>query len=429
MNGTIKLVAPLVAALAIAACSGGSSNMPSTGQTGTTGSSATHVMPLWQAQGLARHACPQVVGQPTCLALTQQGIQPACVGATCGWAPIDLETRYNLTSLIGTRGSGQIVAIVDAGDNPTVATDLTTYRTQFTLGTTTFNKYNQLGQQSNYPSYTGWSVEISLDVEMVSAACPKCTIYLVEANSASSSDLDTAEAEAVTLGAHIISNSWICYGSVNCVNTADFSTPGVEYLAASGDAGYNQNGAPEALATVVSVGGTQLAKSGTTYSETAWNGAGSGCATGVTKPSWQHDTGCTSRTDSDVSAEAGCSPGVAEYDGTTAAGSASAAQAPLHRTLRASSAWLRTPARKTRPRNSGRYRRNTTSTGSTTSSAVATALAAAATSARPAPSSSTPTRVRSAGAAPRALALTRLPRSGQVAALRTKSRRRAFLGR
>jgi subtilase family serine protease len=314
VNGTIKLVAPLVAALAIAACSGGSSNMPSTGQTGTTGSSATHVMPLWEAQGLARHACPQVVGQPTCLALTQQGIQPPCVGATCGWAPIDLETRYHLTSLIGTRGAGQIVAIVDAGDNPTAATDVATYRTQFSLGTPTFKKYNQLGQQSNYPSYTGWSVEISLDTEMVSAACPKCTIYLVEANSASSSDLDTAEAEAVTLGAHIISNSWICYGSVSCVNTSDFSMPGVEYLAASGDSGYNHNGAPEALATVVSVGGTQLAKTGTTYSETAWNGAGSGCATGVTKPSWQHDTGCTSRTDSDVSAEAGCSPGVAEYD-------------------------------------------------------------------------------------------------------------------
>ena len=141
MNGTIKLVAPLVAALAIAACSGASSNMPSAGQTGTTGSSASHVMPLWEAQGLARHACPQVVGQPTCLALTQQGIQPACTGATCGWAPIDLETRYKLTPLIGTRGSGQIVAIVDAGDNPTVATDLTTYRSQFTLGTPTFNKY------------------------------------------------------------------------------------------------------------------------------------------------------------------------------------------------------------------------------------------------------------------------------------------------
>jgi subtilase family serine protease len=316
VNGTIRIVAPLVAALAIAACSsGGSSNMPAA--PGQSVSSQAHgtplhsMMPEWLVKNQARAVCPQVVGQPTCLALTQKGIQPACTGATCGWAPIDLQKRYNLPI---TKGSGQIVAIVDAGDNPDAATDIATYRTEFGLGTANFSKYNQLGQQSNYPSYTGWHVEIDLDIEMVSAACPKCTIYLVEANSASSSDLDTAENEAVTLGAHIISNSWICYGSVSCVDTSAFDKAGVLYLAASGDAGYGQNGAPEALATVVSVGGSQLAKSGSTYSETAWNSAGSGCATGVTKPSWQHDPGCTSRTDSDIGSEAGCAPGVAEYD-------------------------------------------------------------------------------------------------------------------
>jgi subtilase family serine protease len=154
---------------------------------------------------------------------------------------------------------------------------------------------------------------------MVSAVCPKCTIYLIEANGADSGDLDTAEKTAVTLGAHIISNSWICYGSNSCVDPTAFNTSGVVYLAASGDFGYNQNGNPESLATVVSVGGTQLAKTGSKYSETVWNGAGGGCSSnggssGVTKPSWQHDPSCTWRTDSDVASEAGCSPGVAEYD-------------------------------------------------------------------------------------------------------------------
>jgi len=316
VNATIRLAAPLIAALAIAACSGnGTSSSVPTGSGPTTLGQASvgHAIPQWQAKGLAHAVCPAVVGRPTCLALTKKGIQPACTGATCGFAPIDLQTRYKLTNKL-SRGSGQIVAIIDAGDNPDAATDLTTYRNQFGLGTTTFNKYNQNGQQSGYPSYTGWSVEIDLDIEMVSAVCPKCTIYLVEANSASSSDLDAAEQEAVTLGAHIISNSWICYGSVNCVDSGAYSTPGVVYLAASGDFGYNQNGAPEALANVVSVGGTQLAKSGSAYSESAWNDAGSGCATGITKPSWQHDAGCSSRTDTDVSSEAGCSPGVAEFD-------------------------------------------------------------------------------------------------------------------
>ena len=149
---------------------------------------------------------------------------------------------------------------------------------------------------------------------MVSAACPNCTIYLIEANTSNSSDLDAAEAEAVTLGAHIVSNSWITYGCNTCDNSGDFDTPGVVYTAGSGDAGYDDIGTPSVFDTVVAVGGTQLSKSGSTYSETVWDGAGAGCATGVTKPSWQKDPSCTSRTDADVSSEAGCSPGVAEYD-------------------------------------------------------------------------------------------------------------------
>jgi subtilase family serine protease len=319
VNGTIKLVAPLVAALAMAACSGGTSNMP--GTTGMTGSgqsvvSHSHPMPQWKAQGLAHAACPQVVGVPTCLALISDRVSPACTGSSCGWAPKDFQTRYNLPI---TKGSGNIVAIVDAGDNPDTATDIAEYRTEFGLGTADFHKYNQEGEQSNYPSYTGWSVEIDLDIEMVSASCPLCTIYLVEANSANSSDLDTAETEAVTLGAHIVSNSWICYGSNNCVTASDYDHSGVTYLASSGDAGYNENGNPESLASVVSVGGTQLMKSGSTYSETVWDDAGGGCSSnggssGVTKPSWQKDPSCTWRTDADVSAESGCSPPVAEYD-------------------------------------------------------------------------------------------------------------------
>ncbi len=307
MNGTIKFAAPLVAVLAMAACNaGGSSSMPGTGQ--SVAPQAQRI-PDWQAKGTAKAACgtPHYPDVAQCLALIQSkdGISPA----VAGWAPTDIETRYNLPI---TKGSGQIVAIVDAYDNPNVASDLAAYRTNYGLGTANFTKYNQNGQTSNYPSgSTGWGVEIDLDVEMVSAACPLCTIYLIEANGADSNDLQTAEVEAVKLGAHIVSNSWICYGSVSCVSGSDFDTAGVMYLAASGDSGYNQNGAPEALASVVSVGGTVLQKSGSNYTEMAWNSGGAGCATGVTKPSWQKDKSCSYRTDSDTAAVAS---GVAEYD-------------------------------------------------------------------------------------------------------------------
>src|SRR5213078_5205735 len=50
------------------------------------------------------------------------------------------------------------------------------------------------------------------------------------------------------------------------------------------------------------------------WSESAWNGAGSGCSSLVGKPSWQSDAGCSRRTVTDVSAVANPSTGVAVYD-------------------------------------------------------------------------------------------------------------------
>jgi subtilase family serine protease len=303
---------PLLAALAIAACNaGGSYSLP-----GTSGQSVlqSNAMPEWQAKGLAQPVCPQYTGEPTCLALIQSehGMNPN----VAGWGPSDFQTRYNLPS--ATKGKGQIVAIVDAYDNPNVASDLQTYRKNFGLGKAKFAKYNQKGEKKNYPKGSAnWGVEIDLDVQMVSAACPNCTIDLVEASSSNSRDLDTAEVEAVKLGAHIVSNSWICYSSNSCVKTKDYDQKGVVYLAGSGDRAYNHNGNPESLASVVSVGGTILSKSGSTYNETIWSGAGGGCSDngvgsgGVKKPSWQDDPSCTFRTDADVSAVAW---GVAEYD-------------------------------------------------------------------------------------------------------------------
>ena len=223
-----------MAAAMLAGCAGSQSPIGAPGVASGSAATVVHVMPEWQAKGLARAVCPQVVGKPTCLALTTEGIRPACVGSKCGWAPIDFQTRYKLPI---SNGSGQIVAVVDAGDNPNTATDIAEYRSEFGLGTANFSKYNQEGQQSNYPSYTGWNVEIDLDIEMVSASCPLCTIYLVEANSADSDDIEAAEVEAVKLGAHIVSNSWICYGSINCLDKSDFDKKSVTYLGSGGDAG------------------------------------------------------------------------------------------------------------------------------------------------------------------------------------------------
>ncbi len=328
-----KLIAPLLAALAIAACSGGSNgNMPAS-LGGAQGSSASlrHV-PDWAAKHEARAVCPQVVGKPTCLALQveKHGIVPLCSpSSNCGFTPSQLESAYDLTNKLGN-GSGMKVAVIEAGDVGDATSALATYRNQYGLGTAKLVKYNEKGQQSNYPpscSNYGWCIESYLDIDMVSAACPKCTIYLMEA-SGQISDFEAAEASAVAQGATILSNSWICYGSWDCGDTNFpnyFDTPGIAYLASSGDSAYGAIGGPSVLDSVIAIGGTQLSAQGSNYTESVWNSAGAGCSDpttvgspGVPKPSWQTDPGCSYRTDSDVSAESGCAPGVAVYAGSYA---------------------------------------------------------------------------------------------------------------
>jgi len=318
---------PLVAALAIAGCNaGGSQNMPTpAGPSQNALSASAHSAPEWQAKHEARRACKTLAGGVQCQVLVATRVNSGCSpsGGSCGWRPIDLQTRYNLTGSLGN-GSGTVVALIELGDLPTAATDLATYRTTFGLGTAKFSKYNEEGKKKDYPESCedfGWCVETDLDIEMVSASCPKCTIYLIEGGNCGGvvCGLENAETTAVKLGAKILSNSWGCsslnYGE-NCGDSnfpSYFSSTGVAYLASSGDDGYNIILWPAALANVLAVGGTQLALSGSTYSETVWDGAGAGCATTTTKPSWQHDPDCNGKTISDISAEAGCQPGVAEY--------------------------------------------------------------------------------------------------------------------
>jgi subtilase family serine protease len=226
-----------------------------------------------------------------------------------GWSPADLEAAYDLPS--SSQGSGQIVAVVDAYDNPNVVSDLASYRSTFGLPPANLTKYNQAGQTGNYPQGSpNWGVEIDLDVEMLAASCPNCTIDLVEANSNGSKDLDAAVAEAVKLGAHVVSVSWSCEGS-DCVDKSYFNAKGVEYLASGGDIGSGV-AYPSALDSVVATGGTVLTKGG--GGKRGWTesvGPGDGGCTNVRRPKWQHDPYCKHRLTNDVASVA---TNIAEYD-------------------------------------------------------------------------------------------------------------------
>lgn len=303
MNGTLKLAAPLIFAVAVSACNaGGSTSLPvAGGQSAITNA----MMPQWQKTHSAVRACngARTGGQMQCDALIlTQGFGPM----VNGWKPADFQAAYNLPS--STKGAGNIVAIVDAFDNPNVTSDLTAYRNEFGLPKVKFGKYNQKGQKKNYPQgNTGWGVEIDLDVEMASASCPKCTIYLIEANDNYTNNLYAAEKEAVKLGAKVISNSW--GGGGGSPSGGAFDHPGVTYLASAGDGGYGMQD-PADYENILSIGGTLLHLNGTTYTESVWPDSGGGCSI-VTKPSWQKDPKCSERTGNDIAAVA---YGVALYD-------------------------------------------------------------------------------------------------------------------
>jgi subtilase family serine protease len=247
---------------------------------------------------------------------------PFATTAPTGYGPPDLRSAYGLNT---SGGAGQTIAIVDAYDDKTAEADLAAYRSYYGMTACTtangcFKKVNQSGVQGSYPANNvGWSLEISLDLDMVSAVCPNCHILLVEATNNQNAGLYTAEDTAARLGATEISNS---YGGAEASNeTAQdvhFNHPGIAITVSSGDSGYGVE-YPAASQYVTAVGGTTLTRSGAGFTEAAWSGAGSGCSKYETKPTWQHDAGCAKRTVADVSAVADPKTGVAVYDSNCSA--------------------------------------------------------------------------------------------------------------
>jgi subtilase family serine protease len=294
----------------------------------TLGAAVAATAPSAVARGSsAQAACGRPTrGHAQCFALRAtavRGLNPDAVPA--GYHPADLASAYGLT---GATGTGQTVAIVDAYDNPNAEADLAVYRTQFGLPACTaangcFKKVNQTGG-STYPAgNVGWGEEISLDLDMVSAICPKCHILLVEATSNSFTNLAAAVNEAAALHATEISNS---YGGLESASehtlAASYKHAGIPITVSTGDGAYPAGTQiPAAFSTVTAVGGTNLkpASNARGWNEKAWftnttEGAGSGCSVFILKPTWQKDTGCAKRTVGDVAAVADPATGVSVYD-------------------------------------------------------------------------------------------------------------------
>ena len=275
-------------------------------------------------------------GQFACMALRRtdvhgkKGVQPHAA-APSGFGAADLQSAYALPA---DGGAGQTVAIVDAYDDPTAEADLAVYRQQYGLPACTsasgcFQKVSQRGGSDLPAPDSGWAGEISLDLDMVSAAAPNAHILLVEADTADFENLGAAVDEAVTLGAKYVSNSYGTSYSSSPGSGEDpseatsmdpyYNHPGVAVVASSGDGDYGVS-YPAASPYVTSVGGTALTRDAGTargWSESVWNnaygGPGSGCSLYEPKPAFQTDSACAKRSVADVSAVADPVTGVSVY--------------------------------------------------------------------------------------------------------------------
>jgi len=294
-----------------------------------TTASACLLLPSGAGAASQAPVCPgsAAPGTARCHAhvVTNANGTPRAETAPKGYGPAQFRGAYGLPAAAAT---SQTIAIVDAYDDPNIASDLNVYSKQFGLplcntSNPCFEKVNQSGSASGpFPrADAGWSLEIALDVEVAHAVCPNCKILLVEASSNSLANLAASVNTAAKLGADEISNS---YGGsefsseVNATYSSPYNQPGVAVTVASGDNGYGSFGFPAASPNVITVGGTTLTVgAGNTYgSESVWSGAGSGCSLYFAAPAWQSFlSACAGkRGTADVAADANPNTGAAVYD-------------------------------------------------------------------------------------------------------------------
>ncbi|WP_306210188.1 carboxypeptidase regulatory-like domain-containing protein [Actinoplanes sp. RD1] len=233
--------------------------------------------------------------------------------------PADIQDAYQLPD----GGDGMTVAIVDAYGYTNAEADLAVWRDHYGLPACTtdngcFRKVDQRGGTDYPPQDEGWAGEQALDLDAVSAVCPRCDILLVQSDTSYMDDMGAAVNMAVELGAMAVSNSYGIDGETPYAQQFDqyYDHPGVVVTVSSGDTG-NVQSYPATSPYVTGVGGTRLDRddSARGWHETAWDEAGSGCSVYEPKPDWQAgvDTACASRASADISALADPATGLSVY--------------------------------------------------------------------------------------------------------------------
>jgi hypothetical protein len=233
-------------------------------------------------------------------------IHPATHGSGKGggFSPQDLQAAYNVAS---EKGEGLTIAVVVPFKHPDAESDLSVYRSHYGLPpcTTANGCFKKLEVNPTGGGQSSWAKETSLDLDMVSATCPKCNILLVESGPFNNEGLSKGVQAAANFGADVISlSSESNESSSHIAYNKYYENPGVPTFVAAGNSANVSY--PAAAPAAIAVGGTSLQtdESPRGWRETAWKGAGSGCSKYQLKPAWQDDAGCDHRAVSDVAAVA-----------------------------------------------------------------------------------------------------------------------------
>ena len=218
-----------------------------------------------------------------------------------GILPVQFKAAYGFNQ-VPNLGQGQTIALVDAFDDPNIASDLAVYASYFHLTPCNFQKV----KVGNPVGDSGWGLEMSLDVEQACALAPQANIILVEANSNNDADLYAAVqvASSAPYNATVISMSWgesefqgeQSNDSYFC-NIVNGKGQPVTFFASSGDGGHGTI-YPSASPCVIAVGGTTLTLKQAAPlanfmqlnygTENGWRDSGGGVSPYESQMSWQN---------------------------------------------------------------------------------------------------------------------------------------------
>ncbi len=238
-----------------------------------------------------------------------QTFQPEDMPASGAMTPADVVAAYQIPATASA--NGKIVATLVTADSRAYA-DLTVYRQTFGLpslplcpgglpsGTTpcfaqvdesgTPVDQGDAGDAGDMASADG---NTAIQLDMISAGCPDCSVLAVQMTTVSDADFVTATQTASRLGAVAIDIDWGGAESASGDPTG-YTTPGHLVLVANSDDGYTQPASyPTSAPDVLGVGATTLTRTGCAYTETVWNEGtsngttGSGCSGEFAMPAFQ----------------------------------------------------------------------------------------------------------------------------------------------